>query len=190
LNLYPLLIFLHVLGGVGLFAALGIEVVALRRLRSAAAPDAARVWIGLLGTPLPLLSIMTILATGIWMSIVRWGEQPWIAASFIAVAGMAVVGAVSMRRIRRLRAALANESSRELSPVFRALQGSPTLVASLSLRVAIGIGILGLMTVKPDAVGSIAILGTATAAGLIGSLPVGWRRGRPAELRQGTTPTS
>lgn len=101
MDLYPLLIFLHVLGAVALFAALGIEVVALGRLRSATTPDVARAWLDLLGTPLPLVSMLTILITGIWMSILRWGDQAWIAASFFAIVGMAVIGVISMRRERR-----------------------------------------------------------------------------------------
>jgi hypothetical protein len=187
MDLYPLLIFLHVLAAVGLFASLGIEVVALGRLRSAATLDAARMWIGLLRTPLPLVSMLTILVTGIWMSIVRWGDQAWIGASLLAIVGMAIVGAVATRRLRRMSTALTGESGPGLSPTFRALQSSASLVASLRLRVGIGIGILGLMTIKPDALGSIAILAAAVGAGLVAGLPLAWRRDLPSEARQQPT---
>jgi hypothetical protein len=60
-------------------------------------------------------------------------------------------------------------------------------VASLRLRVAIGIGILALMTVKPDAFGSIAILAAAVGAGLVGGLPLAWRRGLPSEAAEQPT---
>jgi hypothetical protein len=187
MGLYPLLIFLHVLAAVGLFASLGIEVVALGRLRSAATLDAAGMWIGLLRSPLPLVSMVTIVVTGIWMSIVRWGDEAWIGVSLLAIVGMAVVSAFATRRLRRVSTALASESGPGLSLTFRALQSSATLVASLRLRVAIGIGILALMTVKPDALGSIAILAAAVGAGLMGGLPLAWRRDLPSEASEQPT---
>jgi hypothetical protein len=48
MDFYSVLVFLHVLGGVGLFAGLGIEVVALRRLQGAVTLDQARTWLGVL----------------------------------------------------------------------------------------------------------------------------------------------
>jgi len=190
MDLYPLLIFLHVLAAVGLFASIGIEVVALGRLGSAATVDAARMWIGLLRTLFPLVAMLTIVVTGIWMSIVRWGDQAWIGASLLAIVGMAVVGAVTTRRLRRMSTALTSESGPGLSRTFRALQSSATLVASLWLRVAIGIGILALMTVKPDALGSIAILAAAVGSGLVAGLPLAWRRDLPSEASEQPTRTT
>ena len=47
MDLYPLLAFAHVLGAVGLFAALAIEVLAFSRLQRAATVAQARSWLAL-----------------------------------------------------------------------------------------------------------------------------------------------
>ncbi len=65
MTLYQLLVFLHVLGGVGIFVALGIESVSLSRLQSSAAPVEARVWMGFLKVPgrLGPIAMLTLVAS-------------------------------------------------------------------------------------------------------------------------------
>jgi hypothetical protein len=74
MDLYPLLIFLHLLGGVGLFIGLGIEVVAVRRLQRTVTADQARTWMGLLGEAVRIgpVAMVTILIAGVWMMAIRW----------------------------------------------------------------------------------------------------------------------
>ncbi len=64
MSLYQLLVFLHVLAGVGIFVALGIESISLGRLQSAATPVDARVWMGLLkpGRLGPIAMLTTLVA--------------------------------------------------------------------------------------------------------------------------------
>src|SRR6266446_5916689 len=83
MSLYQFLIFIHVLGGVALFVAIGIEAVALGRLRRAETPADARVWLGLFRMPgrLGPTAMLTALASGAWMMKVSWGYQPWIAGA-------------------------------------------------------------------------------------------------------------
>src|SRR5690242_16227868 len=113
LNLYQLLVFLHVLGAVGIFVALGIESISLGRLRSAAAPGDARLWVDLLKVPSRLgpAAMITAIAAGMWMMAHGWGRQPWIVSSVAGLVGMVALGGViSLRGTRRLRSALAGES--------------------------------------------------------------------------------
>lgn len=178
---YPLLVFVHVLGAVGIFAAIAIETAALERLQRAETPADARVWASLLAlrSRLGPIAMVATLASGIWMMAVAWGHQPWIASALVGLVGMAVTGAVSLRRTRRLRAALSAEPQSELRDAFRSLRSGRTLSASLRLRIALGVGILGLMTVKPGAAGSWLILAAAAAAGLVAGIA---RGSRPAAM--------
>lgn len=84
--------------------------------------------------------------------------------------GMILASVVSLRGVQRVRLALVAENGPRVSDAFRAVRSSAALTASLRLRIAIAIGILGLMTIKPDAVHSSLILAAAVVAGLIATM--------------------
>ena len=186
MSLYQFLIFIHVLGAMALFVAIGIEAVALGRLRRAETPADARVWLGLFRLPgrVGPIAMLTALASGAWMMKVSWGYQAWIAGALAAMVGMAVIGAVvSLRRMRRLRAALHAESG-----LSEALRSSPALVTSLRLRIALGVGILALMTTKPsDHATAILVLATAVVAALAASIPLATRPVNTGNIRNERT---
>jgi hypothetical protein len=183
MNLYSVLIFAHVVGAVVLFAALGIEVVSFRRLRRARTADQARTWMGPLGEAgrLGPVAMATILIAGVWMMALRWGPEPWILTALVGLIVMAVLGAALTRRaMGRLGAALTREPDQLPAP-FIALVGGP-LAVSIWLRVAIAVGILGLMTVKPNALGSLAIMGAAVLVGIGAAIGLS-RRKMPSSAR-------
>lgn len=179
MNVYTLLLFLHVLGGVGVYVALGIEAVALGRFQRAGTPADAGLWLRVLSLPgrLGPLSMLAALGSGIWMAVLVWGHQAWIFTTFLGLVGMAIAGGgVSGRAMRRLRTALAAEGAAELSGAFRSAAANPALAASLRVRIALGLGVLGLMTVKPGAAGSAVILMVAVLGGLAACVPLAARR--------------
>jgi hypothetical protein len=167
MDLYSLLVFAHVLGGVGLFAAIGIEAVALRRLQRAEIVEQAHLATSLLTEAgrLGPVAMVTIVAAGVWMMAVRWGPEPWILTALVALIAMVIVGAALTRRaMPRLIGSLGNRPG-EVPAEVRALADGP-LQLSLRLRLAIAVGILGLMTVKPGTILSVTIIGAAVVAGL------------------------
>jgi hypothetical protein len=176
MSFYQFLIFIHVVGAMALFVAIGIEVVSLGRLRRAETPADARLWLGLFRLPgrLGPIAMLTALASGAWMMKVSWGYQPWIAVALAALVAMAVLGGVvSLRQMRRLRRALAAETGSELSETIRAVRSSTALLTSLRLRIALGVGILGLMTMKPsDHATAFLVFATAVLAALLASIPL------------------
>lgn len=146
---YSVLIFLHILGATGVFAAWGIEAIVIRKLRQAVKMEEARMWLQLFRrrTPLGPVSMIVILATGIWMMATRWGHQLWMMLAFIAMVLIAIIGVtLSRRAISRFKPVLSGEGN-ALPDNFYAIAG--TLTTSLRIRLAIGILILGLMTFKP-----------------------------------------
>jgi hypothetical protein len=172
-SFYPVLLFLHVLGGIGVFVGLAIEWMSFRRLEGAGTRTAALPWMGMLRSNARLtpLAMSITLGAGIWMMVVQWGPQPWIHASFLGLAIMgALGGAVTSRRMRRLGAMLGSEAGPQLPSSFRGLRSGKALRVSLRLRIAVGLGILALMTLKPDTLGSVVVLGAAITAGLGTSL--------------------
>ncbi len=172
-SFHSFLVFVHVLGGMVLFAAIGIEAAALGALRRAGTPAEALGWLGVLRLPARLggPAMLATLASGIWMMATAWGHQPWIVAAFVALVAMgAAGGAVTGGRTRRLGEALATETGEELSGPFRSLLAARALPASLRIRIALGVGIVGLMTVKPGAAGSWLMLGAAAVGGVIAAV--------------------
>jgi hypothetical protein len=180
MNSYVLFVFTHVLAAMGVFAALGIEAVSLGRLRRAETPAEAAFSMALLAVPARLgpIAMLVTLGSGVWMMAKSWGQEPWIVSAFVGLVGMAVVGGVgSGRRIRRLRDAVAGERGPGLSDAFRSMRSSLALTASLRLRMAIGIGIVGLMTIKPPDVATASlILATGVLSGVLASVPLTTRR--------------
>ncbi len=185
--LYPLLVFVHLLGAVGLFAAIAVEALLLRRLRAAETAADARASLGLLastfrGGP---AAMAAVLVSGAAMMAMAWGREAWLVAAFVGLVAMgALGGAVSLRRVRRLRAALASEGDPRLSEAFRSELAAGALTASLRLRLAIGVGILALMTFKPGAAGSTLVLAAAAVLGIAAGLPLASPRALPAETSQ------
>ncbi len=189
MNAYSILVFLHVLGGVGIFIALAIEAIALGRLRSAETLEGARTWTGLLAIPkrLGFPAMLATLVPGAWMMVVNWGPQPWIQAALLGFVAMVLVAViVSGRGMRRLAEGLRAEAGPGLSAAFRALGTSPALRASLRFRLAVATGILALMTAKPALSGSLLIMGAAVLVGLVPAAPFGRRRSAGARLDEAT----
>jgi hypothetical protein len=171
MNSYSLLIFVHVLAATGLFVAMAIEGVSLGRLSKAKTPEAAQEWLRSLAIPARLgpIAMLTAVVSGIWLAVLGSTHEPWTSSALGAVIAMgAVGGVVTNRRVRRLRAALAvGKSLDDVPPPIpvRALD------ASLRVRVALGVGILALMTLKPGLAGSLLILAAAAIGGLLAGVP-------------------
>src|SRR5207247_1498985 len=110
---YALAVFLHIVGALGLFAALALEWASLYNLRRVATAAQAREWAKLLsalrfvGGP----SALTILVTGLYMMATRWGGQGWIGAGLAGLVLIAALGgALSGRRSAAIARTIAGET--------------------------------------------------------------------------------
>jgi hypothetical protein len=170
MDLYPSLLFLHILGAVALFAAISVEAVSLAALHRTEKPADVRTWLGRLTVPFRLGPpvMIAILVSGVGMMAMGWGSQAWLVAAFIGFVAMGAIGGlVSLRGLRRLRAALASETGPTVSDAFRSVRSQTALGASLVLRLTIGIGIVALMSFKPGILGSSLVLAGLGLVGLI-----------------------
>jgi hypothetical protein len=101
----------------------------------------------------------------------------WVTIALGAVVLLVVLGAIlTGRRIAPIGRSIAAESGTIFS-TLRLQLDDPLLWASLRIRTAITLGIVFLMTVKPDLLGSLLTMGVAVVLGLAFSLPA-WGRGR------------
>jgi hypothetical protein len=183
MSAYSIVLFLHLVGALGLFSAFALEWAGLLNLRRATTLAQARDWLRLVGSfrLVGFPSFLTLLATGLTMSLSRWGWQGWIGVALLAMVVMAVLGNVvtggRVREIVRMQAAGEGPISPQLAEKLR----DPALVVSGWTRTALGLGIVYIMENKPSVGGAFAVLGVAAVVGLLaGSAP--WRRGRRLEL--------
>jgi hypothetical protein len=77
LDSYELLMFLHILGAMGLLAGLGIEAVAVKRLARMSGVEQVRDWVAVSGIALwtSVVSMVVLLLAGAVMMAVRWGPS-------------------------------------------------------------------------------------------------------------------
>jgi hypothetical protein len=167
MDLYPLLVFLHVLGGMGFVAAVIIEVLVVTQLRRATTLDQARTLLGVLRAQSRVApaGMGTALITGIWMMIVRWGPVAWATVAFAGLVILMAAGLTLTRRaMTRVGMSLAG-ASHELPRRFRDALTNRALWVSLTARGLITLAIVALMTLKPAIAGSLAIMIIAVVIG-------------------------
>src|SRR6266487_3569251 len=153
MSLYAIAVFLHIVGALGLFAALGLEWASVLNLRRASAVGQAREWARMLaslravGAP----AALTLLVTGIYLTATRWGGQGWIGAGLGGLVLIAVLGAtLTGRRAGAIVRAVAAEAG-AVSAVSAALGErlrDPVLLVSAWLRTALALGTVFTMSNK------------------------------------------
>jgi hypothetical protein len=179
MTLYSIALFLHIVGALGLFVALGLEWVSLLYLRRAATIEQAREWLSVLGLLRWIMpaSLGIILLAGIYMTATTWGGAAWIGVAMAAMILLAVLGmGLTGPRMAAIGRVVAAESG-ALSLAFRQRLQDPLLWTSSQTRLAIALGIVFIMTIKPGLTGALLTIGVAAILGLASVLPV-WNRSR------------
>jgi hypothetical protein len=182
---YSIALFLHIVGALALFAALGLEGVALLRLRRADTAEQVREWTGVFGLLRRLgpASLGLLLLAGLYMTATTWGGQAWITTAFVSMLLLPVLGAPNGLRV----AAIARDVSAERGPLsagLRARLGNRFLSVSYQVRLALALGIVFLMVVKPDLFGALVTVGVAVLLGLASSLPAWGRDQQQVQAKQ------
>ncbi len=181
MTLYSAVLFVHVVSALGVFAALSLEAVALLHLRRATSASEARLWLEFApGLPfLAIGSLMLLLLSGFFMTTQMSGwTLAWPRAAMGALILIGPLGAVTGRRMRAIRiASAANKpNGSELMGKLR----DPILIFSMNMRIALVLGIVLLMTAKPELRQSLGIVVSSVFLGLIST--VFWRRESAAPI--------
>jgi hypothetical protein len=171
--LYNVALFVHVVGAIGYFVALGVVYACVVGLREARTVGVLRSWaIAALRTTRLLLPLsgLCILIAGIYMVVVAWGDRAsWAGVALLVFVLLGIAtGALQIRRIAGLLRQVGASAPEEPLPAKTATQArSPLLWLATNAITATLVGIVFLMTVKPDVSGSLAALGIALAVGLV-----------------------
>lgn len=168
---YHLALFAHILGVLGLFMALAVELASMVGARRARTIEAVRVWSSVskpLAIVFPLTSLL-ILCAGLAMTLGVWGwGHAWIDLSLVLLILLSVVGATvnggHAKRIARLAAALGHGA---IPPDLGCELNHPTHWTSVISMAMLSLGIVFLMVEKPGWLGSGITLFIALLVGII-----------------------
>ena len=174
MTLRSLFVFIHVVSAMGVFGTLAIEGALLLRLRRAA--DTADRLDALSGfrvlRVLAPLSLGPTVMSGMYLVRTVWGwHAAWINVAFASLV-LAVVGGVTTTALRVAHLRSAEGGGLGQSTGQAGYARDPILSVSFVMRMAIVVGIVFLMTVKPGLEESLAGIGAATAVGVLASLTV------------------
>ncbi len=150
MNYYSIALFLHVVGALGFFVALGLEWTGLWQIRRATTSEQIRAWmrISKSARSLGIASMLAILISGFYMMATAWGGVAWI---IVALGALVLAVVLTMALTGPRMAAIGLALTREKGPVSHThqnLANHPLLWISIQTRVAIALGIVFLMTVK------------------------------------------
>jgi hypothetical protein len=172
---YSFALFIHVVSAIGLFVALALEGIVFIRIRSARTDPELQFFIQgferLRVIYIP--SFLGILVGGLYLASLYGGGAFWIPSALAATLAMALVGGlVTGRNLSRLKKLAGDEAVSFESVSARTKSNS--LLASYGLRAGLALGIVFLMTSKPQLLASIAALGAGCVLGL--GVALGLRR--------------
>jgi hypothetical protein len=173
MNYYLIVKLIHIIGALGFFMVLGLEWFSLSQARNAATSEQIRERLQFSRSAQRLgpLSMLTILITGFYMMATVWHGVAWLIIALGALILMVVLGgALTGPRMASIGRALATENGPVSSSLHDLLHNS-LLWLSLRIRVSIALGIVFLMTLKPNLLGSLITMAVVIVLGLAFSLP-------------------
>jgi len=180
---YSLALFFHFVGLAMLFIGYGVEWIVSAFLRGATTTDQVRAWLRVYRTSLPVSGpglLVLILSGGYLAHISGAMKNGWMSASMIAIVVALGIGFMFiLPRVKAIRAALP-EGSAVLPANATALLRAPGLPTLIRVRALLALGIVYLMTAKPDTLASsLIVLGAAIVLGLLASAP-NFSKSKPA----------
>ena len=176
MDIYNIVLFLHISGAIGYFVGIGTWLIGFAALRRARRVEQVRTLTNLTGRlgPLFVISVLLILASGLYMAITAWGlRTSWIAVGLISLILIAPLGLVLIEPRRRAIVRLAQEAPD--GPLPQALQQrihDPILGTALQTVAVLLLGIVFLMTTKPALIFSLIVMTVALVLGLASGLLV------------------
>jgi hypothetical protein len=172
--IFSITLFLHISGVLVLFAALVLEWISLRQIRDAARPEQVHSSMAIVkgtskaGGP----AILTILVTGVYMTVTEVGWTPWIVTTILAVVLASLLAMrITAPRMKALGRAL-GASGGSPAPFTSSLADDRLIWFSVQTRLALLLGIVLLKTTTPGWGVSLLIVGLAVALGFVSTLPL------------------
>ncbi len=192
MNVYPIALFFHVSGAIGVFVGIGTLLLGTAALRRAKRVEQVRTIAGPMvagrmvkSEPVSVIDLLVIsgvlliAATGLYMALTVWGlRSGWIDMALVSFALMAPIGPVVINpRLHAIASAADKAPDGPLPESLYVRTHDPVLGTALQTLAAWLLGIVFLMTNKPSFAGSITVMAVSLAVGLASGVPF-WRVAR------------
>jgi hypothetical protein len=183
MSTYTIMLFVHIVGAIGVFVGVGVWLFAVAALRRAQQVAQVRALAGLTVASgnVAVGGILLLAVGGFYMALTVWGEHAtWIIVATISFVLLAPFGVFVLDpRIRALAKEAATTPDGPVPTVLAVRTNDPILGIGLSLYLAVLVGIVFLMSNKPTLVVSILAMIIAAALGLASAPAFLWAtRGR------------
>lgn len=156
MDLYPYALLLHILGAIGLFVALTLQWLAAIRMRGSTTRAELIGWMEVMRMPRVIAptAMVVQLVSGLFMASSKWTMDTWAGAGLLGLIVLAAFGALLTGRTMIALGRILEHEPTGLSPNLREQATSPTLLLALWLQTGLAVGIVSVMTLKPDLVTS------------------------------------
>lgn len=168
MTLYSFVLFVHVAAALALFAALCFELLSLFHLRRACTLPEVRLWIQPVpGLPLVALgALLAVFFSGVYLAVrMAAFAEAWPKVTIAALLLVAPLAAITGRRMRAIRRACAAATA--IGSELQSRLRDPLLKISLSIRIAVILGIVLLMGARPELGESAGIVAASVVLGLL-----------------------
>ncbi len=184
MSIYNLVLFVHVIGAIGYCLGIGMWLFVLAGLRRAQRVEQVRSLIRLndLSGPFSGISALLLLGAGLYLALAAWSLlTSWI---LVALISLLLMVPTSAALIAPRRSAIVKQLAREApgGELSRALErhiDDPVLATVCTTVAALLLGLIFLMTTKPDLVGSLIVMVVALLLGLATGVLVSRMRRAP-----------
>ncbi len=185
MSIYNIVLFVHVIGAIGYFLGMGILLFILLGLRWAQRVEHVRALIHLneLSAPVSAASAVLLLVTGLYLALTAWSLlTSWILVALISLLLMVPTSAalIAPRRSAIVKQLAREAPGGELSEALERHIDDPVLATVCTTVAALLLGLVFLMTTKPNLVGSLIVMVVALLLGLAAGVLVSRMRRAPA----------
>ena len=169
--MYQIMLFLHILGVLFMFAAVGITLAGMAGMVSSKDNKSLAIWSRITTKADEFLpfSVILILLPALHLVFTTWGwKVAWVNVSLIALLFMTIAGPIiNLKRFKAIKAAVEAETSDTPSNEVLSKVRDMILWRSVSIMSVEVLGIVYLMSVKPKLIESILVIVIAFVIGLI-----------------------
>lgn len=169
--LYPATLLLHIVGVIGLFVALSLELVVLFRLRAAKTTTQVQEWLTLsrvIDLVLPVSAVL-VLISGLVLTFSVWGwGHAWIDLSLGLLVLLGILGPViNGPRMKAIHVTAQAAPVGEVSAALRQAIFNPVLRVYVPISGLVALGAVIMMVLKLDWLGSGMVIALVLIVGLI-----------------------
>src|SRR6266566_670042 len=184
MSIYTIVLFVHIIGAIGYFLSIGTWLFILVGLRRAQRVEHVRALIKLndLSGPFGAGSAVVLLIAGLYLALTAWSLLTgWILVALISLILMVPTSAalIAPRRSAIVKQLAREAPGGELSKALERHIDDPVLATVCTTVLTLLLGLVFLMTTKPNLVGSLIVMAVALLLGLAAGALVSRMRRTP-----------